>query len=62
MRNPPQTIDWSSSNLPEAWKKLEQHVKLIFAGTLKEKENEEQVSYLLLWIGEKGRDIYNTFL
>ncbi|XP_062576025.1 uncharacterized protein K02A2.6-like [Saccostrea cucullata] len=58
---PPPTMDWSSSNLPEAWKKFEQHVKLIFAGPLKEKNEEEQVSYLLLWIGEKGRDIYNTF-
>ncbi|XP_062603293.1 uncharacterized protein K02A2.6-like [Saccostrea cucullata] len=58
---PPPIMDWSSSNLREAWKKFEQHVKLIFAGPLKEKNEEEQVSYLLLWIGEKGRDIYNTF-
>ena len=27
---PPPTIDWSNSNLPEAWKKFEQHVKNMF--------------------------------
>ena len=54
-------IDWSSSNLPEAWKKFEQHVNLIFTGALKEKTEEEKVSYLRLWVGDKGRDIYNTF-
>ena len=25
------------------------------------KAEEEKVSYLLLWVGDKGRDIYNTF-
>ena len=58
---PPPTIDWSSSNLPESWKKFEQHVNLIFTGPLKEKAEEEKVSYLLLWVGDKGRYIYNTF-
>lgn len=39
----PPTIDWSTSNLPEAWRKFKQCVKMIFAGPLKEKEGEEQV-------------------
>lgn len=59
MRNSPADIDWSSSNLSKAWKKFEQHMKLIFAGPLKEKEEKVQESYLLLWIGGKGRDINN---
>ncbi|XP_067670000.1 uncharacterized protein [Haliotis asinina] len=54
-------IDWSAKNLPEEWKKFKQHVKLMFKGPLKKVSEEEQCSYLLIWVGAKGRDIYNTF-
>lgn len=27
---PPPKMDWESTNLPEAWKKFQQHVDLIF--------------------------------
>jgi hypothetical protein len=30
-------------------------------GPLKDRGEEEKCSYLLLWIGEKGRDINNTW-
>ncbi|KAL1276716.1 hypothetical protein QQF64_036339 [Cirrhinus molitorella] len=33
----------------------------MFKGPLHEKSEEEHCSYLLLWIGERGRDIYNTW-
>jgi hypothetical protein len=33
----------------------------MFMGPLKERGDEEKCSYLLLWIGEIGRDIYNTW-
>ena len=33
----------------------------MFSGPLKGKTEEENCSYLLLWIGEKGRDVYNTW-
>ena len=54
-------MDWDSSNLPDAWRKFRQHVELMFLGPLSAKKEEERCSYLLLWIGEKGRDIYNTW-
>lgn len=47
--------------MPEAWKKFKQHVGLIFDGPLTDKSEPEKVSYLLLWVGEKGRDVYNTW-
>ena len=55
---PSPRMDWESTNLPDAWSKFKQHVELMFAGPLRERE-EEKFSYLLLCIGEKGRDIYN---
>ena len=34
---------------------------LIFSGPLKSKTEEEKVSYLLLWVDDKGRDIRHTW-
>ena len=33
----------------------------MFTGPLSDKTPLQQVSYLLLWVGERGRDIYSTF-
>ncbi|XP_073722699.1 uncharacterized protein [Misgurnus anguillicaudatus] len=54
-------MNWESSNLPDAWRKFRQHAELMFAGLLKKRGEDENCSYLLLWIGEKGRDIFNTW-
>lgn len=54
-------MDWDAKNLPEAWRKFKLHVGLMFSGPLKRKGEDERCSYLLLWVGEKGRDIYNTW-
>ena len=58
---PNPSIDWDSPNLPEAWKKFKQLVDLMFNGPLKSKTEDVKVNYFLIWIGEKGRDICNTF-
>ena len=58
---PASVMNWEATNLLEAWKKFHQHVDLIFRGPLKAKTEEEKVSYLLLWVREKGRDIFSTW-
>ena len=58
---PAPEIDWDSPNLSEALRKFQQHVELIFAGPLTELKEPEKIAYLLIWIGGKGRDIYNTW-
>ena len=58
---PAPVMSWEASNLPEAWKKFLQHVQLIFEGTLNAKSEEEKVSYLLLFVDDKGRNVYNTW-
>ena len=57
---PTPSMDWSSVNLLEAFKKFCHHAELIFAGALRDKDPEVHCTYLLLWVGEKGREIYNT--
>lgn len=54
-------MDWDANNLPEAWRRFKLHVELMFSGPFKKKTEEEKCSYLLLWIGDKGRDVYNTW-
>ena len=58
---PAPSMNWDSPNLPEAWRRFKQHAELMFSGPLRGKTEEEKCSYLLLWIGEKGRDVYNTW-
>ena len=58
---PQPLINWDSSNLVDTWKKFQQHVDLIFEGPLADKDDKVKITYLLLWIGDKGRDIYNTW-
>ena len=54
-------MKWNDTNLPEAWDKFKRHVQLMFNGPLKDKSEEEHVAYLLIWIGDKGRDIQATW-
>ena len=54
-------LEWDSENLPEAWKKFQQHVILMFDGPLTKLEEGQKLAYLLLWVGEQGRDIYNSW-
>ncbi|KAI2650666.1 Retrovirus-related Pol polyprotein from transposon 17.6 [Labeo rohita] len=54
-------MDWTSANLPEERRRFKQQAELMISGPLREKREPEKCSYLLLWIGEKGLDIYNTW-
>ena len=58
---PQPAINWESANLVDTWKKFKQHIELIFEGPLADKDEKVKITYLLLWIGDKGRDIYNTW-
>ena len=54
-------MDWESGNIPEAWKKIKQHLQLIFKAPRKGKSEEEKCVYLLLWVWENGRDVYSAW-
>jgi hypothetical protein len=58
---PNPSMNWESPALTETWDKFKQHCNLMFDGPLSEKNQRQRVSYLLLWVGERGRDIYSTF-
>ena len=50
-----------SDNLRENWRRFKQHAELMFSGPLKSRSEAEKCSYLLIWSGQKGRDIFNTW-
>ena len=54
----PPSLSWSSTNLPEAYRSFRQYTTLIFDGRFANKTEKEKVTYLLIWIGSHGRDIY----
>ena len=58
---PTPRMDWSSSDAPQALTKFKNLCELYFTGPLKEKSEEEQVSYLLSWSGEEGIELVSTW-
>ena len=53
--------DLQSENLDEESSKFEEHAKLLVLGPLSGKTEKVHCAYLLIWICEKGRDIFKTF-
>ena len=57
----PPSIDWTSSgDVHKRFKLFRQKCEFIFEGPLEEVEEKKQVRHLLLWVGDKGLEIYNT--
>ena len=55
------TINWHSPDAPQVSKKFRARCKLYFSGPLKEKSEEEQISYLLIWSGDNGIELVSTW-
>ena len=55
------TMNWESKDLVNTWKTFYTHVEFMFKGPLKEKEDEEKCAYLMIWVGEHGREVYGTW-
>lgn len=54
-------MDWNSSDAPQALKKFKALCKLYFSGPLKKKDEQEQISHLLIWSGEEGIELVSTW-
>ena len=58
---PNPTMDWHSPDAPQAFKKFKARCELYFSGPLKEKSEEEQISYLFIWSGDDGIELVSTW-
>ena len=54
-------MDWEAADLEASWKRFLDHSMFVFNGPLKGKSEEEKCNYLMIWVGEKGRKIYQTW-
>jgi len=57
----PPHMDWNDTDLPTVFKTFKQYCQLIFNGPLNKKEEKEKATYILLWIGEEGLKVVNSF-
>ena len=54
-------MDWDAHDPITAFARFKQKCQPMFSCVLKGTDDEEKVSYILLWSGEKGLDIYNSW-
>ena len=54
-------MNWDAPDPITAFARFKQKCQLMFSSVLKDADDEEKVSYILLWSGEKGLDIYNSW-
>lgn len=54
-------MNWDAPDLVVAWDAFINHVEFWFKGPLAKKSEEEKCNYLMIWSGEKGREIYTTW-
>ena len=54
-------MDWTSTgDVHKRFKLFKQKCEFIFEGPLEGLDEKKQVRHLLLWVGDKGLEIYNT--
>ena len=54
-------MDWDAHDPITAFARFKQKCQLMFSSSLKDTNDEEKVSYILLWSGEKDLDIFNSW-
>ena len=57
----PPSMDWSSADLPTTFYNFKQYCELIFSGPQVDKDEATRVTYVLLWVGQEGLRMYNTW-
>ena len=58
---PVSRMDWHAADAPQALKRFKALCEFYFSGPLKEKSEEEQISYLQIWSGEEGIELVSTW-
>ena len=54
-------MDWDAPDPITTFARFKQKCQLMFTSAFKDTNDEEKVSYILLWSGEKGLDIFNSW-
>ena len=54
-------MNWDTPDPVTVFGKFKQKCQLMFKSVFKDNDDEEKVSYILLWSGEKGFHMYNSW-
>ena len=54
-------MNWQAVDLPTEFRSFRQYCELIFRGPFAAKGQGERVTYILLWVGQEGLRMYNTW-
>ena len=54
-------MDWEATDLVSAWQSFKQHTEFWFDGPLAREDEPQKCNYLMIWIGDKGKDNYSTW-
>ena len=57
----PLEISWTARDLHQEWRRFSRQAECIFDGPQHEKEESVMVSYLKLWVDDKGLDVFEGF-
>ena len=52
---------WTSQDLSHEWRHFYRQASCILDGLLHDKEENVKVSYLKMWVGDKGLDVFEGF-
>ena len=61
-RRGPGEINFTATNVAEAWRKWKQSIQFYINATLAKKTEKEKYSFFLFLICEAGREIFNTWV
>ena len=54
-------MSWTIQDLHQEWRRFCRKASCIFDGPLHDKEDGINVSYLKLWVGDRGLDVFEGF-
>ena len=57
----PPRLNWLAADLPTEFASFRQYCELIFRGPFADKDEAARVTYILLWVGQEGLRMYNTW-
>ena len=57
----PPRMNWLASDLPTEFRSFQQYCELIFSGPFADKAQSQRITYILIWIGQEGQRMYNTW-
>ena len=55
-------MNWDATDLRDELAKFKQYCDLIFSGPYSKKSPKEQATFILLWIGRRGLETYNSWI